>query len=387
MKKMTTWLRNGSLGVILVFSMNACQAETITTSQAVSSASMVANEEVLQWQDVVSLSEPWAMVFVSNDAVLITEKSGQLKWVDVNTKTISNVSGIPAVVYGGQGGLGDVVLHPDFANNRVVYLSYAEAGDHHTQGAAVARAKLEGNAPNLSLQNVEVIWRQIPKVTGKGHYGHRLLFGGDGTLWISSSERQKFQPAQDINSHLGKIIRLNDDGSTPSDNPFVGQGKIAEQIWSLGHRNILGMAFDDTGRLWVNEMGPKGGDEFNLIQKGGNYGYPEVSDGDHYSGRVIPNHATRPEFMAPKIVWTPVISPSSLIRYQGSGRLSWKQDFLMSGLSSKALIRVRVDGDSAHEIARYDMKERIRSVAQSPDGRVWVLEDGSRGRLRQLLLP
>ncbi|AUZ04279.2 glucose/sorbosone dehydrogenase [Vitreoscilla sp. C1] len=383
MKTMTAWLCHCSLGLSLAFSMSACQAETVATSKSV----IVANEEVLQWQDVVSLNEPWAMVFVSNDAVLITEKSGQLQWVDVNTKAIHNISGVPAVVYGGQGGLGDVALHPDFANNRLVYLSYAEAGDKHTQGAAVVRAKLEGVAPNLSLQNVEVIWRQMPKVTGKGHYGHRLLFGHDGKLWISSSERQKFQPAQDMNSHLGKIIRLNDDGSTPSDNPFVGQGAMTEQIWSLGHRNILGMALDVTGRLWVNEMGPQGGDEFNLIQKRGNYGYPEVSDGDHYSGRVIPNHDTRPEFIAPKIVWTPVISPSSLIRYQGSGRPNWQHDFLMGGLSSKALIRERIQADSAQEMARYDMKERIRSVAQSPDGRVWILEDGRKGRLRQLLPP
>ena len=221
-------------------------------------------------------------------------------------------------------------------------------------------------------------------MTGDGHYGHRLLFGADGKLWISSSERQKFTPAQDMNSNLGKIVRLNDDGSVPTDNPFADQGGVTAQIWTLGHRNVLGMAFDQQGRLWANEMGPKGGDELNLIKKGGNYGYPIVSNGDHYSGRVIPDHNTRPEFIAPNISWTPVISPSSMVFYTGQQFPSWQGQLLIGGLSSKSLLRIALYEGEAEEVARYDMGERIRAVAQGQEGEVWLLEDGSTGRLLQL---
>ncbi len=229
-----------------------------------------------------------------------------------------------------------------------------------------------------------MIWRQTPKVEGQGHYGHRLAFGPDGKLWISSSERQKFDPAQDMGSNLGKIIRLNEDGSVPADNPFAAQGGVTAQIWSLGHRNVLGIAFDARGRLWEHEMGPRGGDELNLIERGGNYGYPLVSNGDHYDGRDIPDHATRPEFIAPKISWTPVISPSGFILYSGTLFPQWQGDGFIGGLSSKSLVRVVFDGDSAREAERFDMGQRIREVEQGPDGAIWLLEDGSDGRLLQL---
>ncbi len=234
------------------------------------------------------------------------------------------------------------------------------------------------------LADAQVIWRQTPKVSGNGHYGHRLLFGPDGKLWISSSERQKFDPAQDMGGNLGKIIRLNDDGSVPADNPFAAQGSPANQVWSLGHRNILGLAFDARGRLWENEMGPKGGDELNLIQRGGNYGYPLVSNGDHYDGRDIPDHHTRPEFVAPKISWTPVISPSSLIIYDGAQFPQWRGNGFIGGLSSQSLVRIAFDGDNAREAERFDMGARIRAVTQGPDGALWLLEDGSNARLLKL---
>ena len=315
----------------------------------------------------------------------MTEKSGKLWWADPKTGQKQAITGVPAVVDAGQGGLGDVVLHPDFVHNQWIYLSYAEAGEVHTQGAAVARARLQmDELGGGRLSEVTVVWRQTPKVTGDGHYGHRLLFDRDGMLWISSSERQKFTPAQDMGSNLGKIVRLHDDGRVPEDNPFANQGGVAAQVWSLGHRNVLGMAFDEQGRLWANEMGPKGGDELNLIEKGGNYGYPIVSNGDHYSGRVIPDHNTRPEFIAPKISWTPVISPSSVLFYQGKQFPAWQGQLLMGGLSSKALVRVAINGDQAEEVGRYDMGERIRAVAQGQNGEVWLLEDGRAGRLLQL---
>ncbi|WP_417780768.1 PQQ-dependent sugar dehydrogenase [Stutzerimonas xanthomarina] len=331
-----------------------------------------------------SFSEPWAMTFLPDGTALVTEKRGALKRVDVKTGKVQAIDGVPEVAYGGQGGFGDVILHPDFAQNNIIYLSYAEPGDGDNRGAAVARAKLELGAEGGSLSDTQVIWQQTPKVSGKGHYGHRLAFGPDGKLWISSGERQKFKPAQDMESTMGKILRLNADGSVPDDNPFADKGGVTAQIWSLGHRNPLGIAFDDQGRLWEHEMGPQGGDEFNLIQKAGNYGYPEVSNGDHYGGRPIPDHDTRPEFIAPKISWTPVISPAGMIIYDGDRFADWKGDAFIGGLSAEALVRVTLNGEAASEAARYNMGARIREVEQGPDGSIWLLEDGDGGRLLEL---
>jgi glucose/arabinose dehydrogenase len=317
------------------------------------------------------------MAFLPDGRLLVTEKRGQLQLFDFRTGKATRISGVPKVAYGGQGGFGDVLPHPKFAQNHWVYLSYAEAGEGDTRGAAVARGKLVLDAAGGgSLQDVQVIWRQVPKVSGQGHYGHRLAFDRDGKLWIGSSERQKFDPAQDMASNLGKIIRLNDDGSVPPDNPFAARGGVAAQVWSLGHRNILGLAFDAQGRLWEHEMGPKGGDELNLIERGANYGYPIVSNGDHYDGREIPDHATRPEFAAPRITWTPVISPAGFVIYSGSVFPDWKGDGFIGGLSSHTLVRVEFDGTQAREAARYDMGQRIREIEQGPDGALYLLEDG-----------
>jgi glucose/arabinose dehydrogenase len=332
-----------------------------------------------------TFNEPWAMSFLPDGSALVTEKGGTLKRFDPASGRTGTVSGVPAVDYGGQGGLGDVLPHPDFAQNGWLYLSYVEAGSDDTRGAAVARATLTLDANGGgTLSQLQVIWRQQPKVSGSGHYGHRLAFGPDGKLWISSSERQKFDPAQDMNSNLGKIVRLNDDGSVPADNPFARRGGVAAQVWSLGHRNVLGLAFDANGQLWEHEMGPAGGDELNLIQRGANYGYPIVSNGDHYDGRPIPDHSTRPEFAAPKLSWTPVISPAGFVIYSGSAFPQWRGNGFIGGLSSQSLLRIEFDGGHAREAARYDMGKRIREVEQGPDGALWLLEDGSSGRLLKL---
>lgn len=332
-----------------------------------------------------TLDAPWAIAFLPDGTALVTEKGGVLKHLNVQTGKAQDIGGVPKVVAAGQGGLGDVILHPQYASNQLIYLSYAEAGEDGTQGAAVARAKLtlkeDGSG---SLSDLKVIWRQTPKVTGNGHYGHRMRFGPDGKLWITSGERQKFTPAQDMTGNLGKLIRLNDDGSTPANNPFAQQGGVAAQVWSLGHRNPLGIAFDAQGRLWEQEMGPQGGDELNLIQRGGNYGYPEVSNGDHYGGKPIPDHATRPEFIPPKITWTPVISPAGLMIYEGSRFPAWKGNAFIGGLSSKALVRIELKGEEAREVERYAMGTRIRDVEEGPNGSLWVLEDGANARLLEL---
>ena len=259
-------------------------------------------------EPVAEFDQPWAMAFLPDGRLLVTEKPGRL-FVVAEDGSKTAVSGVPDVDYGGQGGLGDVALHPDFTENRWVYLSYAEAGMDGTRGAAVARGVLDLTSRGGKLSDLEVIWRQYPKVVGYGHYGHRLLFSADGHLFISSGERQEFDPAQDMQSNLGKIVRLNDDGSVPSDNPFADQGGVTAQIWTSGHRNPLGIAFDLEGRLWNTEMGPRGGDELNLVIKGENYGYPEVSNGRHYSFLPIPDHDTRPEFAAPAVQAHPPDAP------------------------------------------------------------------------------
>lgn len=329
--------------------------------------------------------EPWGMAFLPDGRLLVTERAGALKLRQTDG-TVGDITGVPTVAYGGQGGLGDIILHPDFASNQRVYLSWAEAGPSNTRGAVVGRATLSlDQSGGGSLDDLEVIWRQEPKVTGSGHYGHRMAFGPNGYLFITSGERQKFDPAQDMSGNLGKIVRLNDDGTLPADNPFQSDGETARQVWTLGHRNPYGIAFDAAGRLWEHEMGPSGGDELNLIIKGENYGYPLVSEGDHYNGDPIPDHDTRPEFEAPKVAWTPVISPSQMIIYDGNVYPNWWGDALISGLSSEAIIRVDLDGENASEAERWPMGERIRSIAVDPDGHVWVLQDGSSARLLRLV--
>ncbi len=347
-------------------------------------------------EPITSFDEPWALAFLPDGRMLVTERKGSLFIVGQDGEKSRQVGGMPDVDYGGQGGLGDVALHPDFAENGLVYLSYVESGRSGTRGAAVARGKLNETERGGYLSDVRVIWRQYPKVVGRGHYGHRLLFDDDGYLWISSGDRQKFTPAQDMQANLGKILRLNDDGSVPEDNPFVNyidqdafvdDEGVYGQIWSLGHRNPLGMAIDLDGQLWNIEMGPAGGDELNRVVRAGNYGYPVVSNGDHYDGREIPDHDTQPEFLKPAEWWTPVISPGYLIVYRGELFSDWRGDLLVAGLSSQAIIHIELDGDDAREVERYPMGARIRTVVEGPDGALWVLEDEraqSRGRLLKL---
>jgi glucose/arabinose dehydrogenase len=335
---------------------------------------------------VADFDQPWAMTFVPNTPyALVTEKKGKLKlWQ--NEGPVVDVDGVPAVAYGGQGGLGDVILHPDFAKNKLVYLSFAEAGEGGF-GAAVARGKLTIAGGKTALSDVQIIWRQEPKVSGQGHFGHRLAFGPDGMLYISSGERQKFDPAQDLNQNLGKIVRLTDSGMVPSDNPFYDQGPVKSQIWSYGHRNPLGIAFDTQGRLWNQEMGPAGGDELNLVKKAANYGYPFVSNGNHYDGRDIPDHAPGDGFAGPKVFWNPAISPAGLMIYSGDMFKEWKGNAFLGGLGAKALVRVKLDGENATKADQWDMGARIREVEQGTDGAIWLLEDeyrGSEGRLLKL---
>jgi glucose/arabinose dehydrogenase len=343
------------------------------------------------------------MAYLPDGRLLITEKPGRLRLYD-NGKLSEPVAGLPAISYregqSEQGGLLDVAVDPEFAQNRRVYIAYAEetpAGtaretgdarfggfldmsDNRMRGGAVASATLDGSR----LEDLQVIWRQEPKTVGRGHFGHRIIFGRDGTMFITSGERMRFDPAQDLGSNLGKVVRINRDGSVPRDNPFVGRAGARGEIWSLGHRNILAAAVHPaTGALWAFEMGPLGGDELNIVERGANFGWPLVSDGVNYDKSPIPRHSTRPEFRPAVRTWTPVIAPSGAIFYDGS-LFPWKGNAVVGGLASQALIRLTVDGATVTSEERIDLQKRVRDVVQAPDGALLVITDAKAGELLRL---
>ncbi|MDC8830239.1 PQQ-dependent sugar dehydrogenase [Alteromonas gilva] len=338
-----------------------------------------------------SFDHPWAMTFLPDGHSLVTEKAGTLWLLDADQQKRFTVSNVPDVTARGQGGLGDVIVHPEFATNNTIYISYIERDpkDDAFSGAVIERATLNITNSAASLSNREIIWRQSPKVTGNGHYSHRMVFSPDGYLFITSGERQKFTPAQNMAMNLGKIVRLNADGSVPKDNPFYGNGSVTAQIWTLGHRNPLGIDFDEQGNLWSHEMGPRHGDELNIIERGRNYGYPMVSQGDHYSGVKIPNHEDYPVFKSPELAWVPAISPAGFIIYKGDLFSDWAGNGFIGGLSSKALVRVAFNKDddgkwNVTEAERYEWGKRVREVEQDSMGNIYVLEDKEGGRLIKL---
>lgn len=339
--------------------------------------------------EIAEFSTPWALAFLPGSGVpltnmaLLTEKEGKLWLVDVTNGNRTAVSGVPQVKVAGQGGLGDVMPHPDFAGNQRIYLSFAEGGPDGTSGAALGYGTLDlSNASAPVLRDFKVIWRQQPKVTGDGHFSHRIAFGPDGFLYLTSGDRQKMQPAQDFSGDLGKVLRLTHEGTPAPGNPWASRGGVAAEYWSMGHRNGLGLQFAPDGRLWQSEMGPQGGDEINLILPGKNYCWPRASNGSHYGGAPIPDHQAGDGFEAPKVWWTPSVSPGSLLIYSGDKFPDWKGDALVGALSGKALIRIDIDGQGASKADHWDMGERIRAVDQGPDGSVYLLEDG--GRLLRL---
>jgi aldose sugar dehydrogenase len=351
----------------------------------------------LSVERLAKLDNPWALAYLPDGSLLITEKPGKLR-IYTAGKLSEPVAGVPKVEYHDQGGLLDVAVDPNFDENGLVYLSYTEAAkqqpadareekdprlgeyqdlnDVVLKGLAVARGKLADNR----LEDVMVIWRQEPKQIGRGHFGGRLVFAPDGKLFITSGERQRFEPAQDMTSNLGKIVRINPDGSIPDDNPFADQKNAHADIWTLGHRNQLGAAIrPGTSELWIHEMGPKGGDELNLIVMGKNYGWPVVSEGVHYNDADIPNHSEKDKFTPPRQAWVPAISPAGLIFYTGDKIKDWKGKAILGGLSSEAIIVVSFDGNkvTANEILK--IGKRIRDLAQTPDGAVLLLVDGESG--------
>lgn len=330
---------------------------------------------------IATFDNPWAMVFLPDGRLLVTEKPGALQLVtSAGSKT--SVSGVPAVTFSGQLGLQDVALDPAYATNGRIWLSYAEPVSGGQQ-LAVARATLNlAGAPKLDSPTV--VWRAVPATTG-GQLGGRLAFSPDGKyLFVSTGERQQFTPAQDLTGTLGKIVRLNLDGTAAGGNPFTSTAGAKPEIWTLGHRNPYGLVFASDGRLFESEMGPMGGDEFNLIEAGKNYGWPDVSEGDNYDGTKIPRHATNPAYTAPLVSWNPVIAPGGMIQYHGTRFSGWTGDFILAGLVQQGIVRVRVAGNTASEVARITLGARIREIEEAPGGTIWALQDGAGAKLIEL---
>ena len=377
---------NARLLTVLPFALIACSGNAPAEQNAAASTGGKPFAETV----IADFDSPWAMTFLPDGRMLVTEKQGRMLLVSNDGKWRRTVATIP-VDSAGQGGLMDVVLSPDFKTSGNIYFSYSVSGQGG-KGVILARGALRFpvcvRAPCDSgeLDNITTLYRATPLVEGNGHYSGRIAFSPDGKyLFFTNGERQKFTPAQDKSMSLGKVLRLTPDGKPAPGNPLAAQG-FRPEVWSYGHRNLLGIVFDARGNLWEQEMGPKGGDEVNLILPGRNYGYPIVSDGDHYDGRPIPRHSTRPDLEAPKVSWNPVISPGGLMIYSGTMFPQWRGDAFIGGLSSEALVRVDLNGTNAAKGDQWPMGARIREVEQTPDGAILVLEDGGEGRGRLIRL-
>lgn len=327
------------------------------------------------------LEHPWGMTFLPDGRILVTERPGRLRIVSADGSLRDEpVAGVPEVLARGQGGLLDVVADPDFAENRLVWLTFAEPGEGGTAGTALGRGRLEGGR----LADFRTVWRQ-QKASGANHFGSRIVFAGDGTIFVTLGERFAFDPAQDLSNTLGAIVRVTREGAPAEGNPFIGRPNADGAIYSYGHRNIEAAAIDPaTGDLYVAEMGPRGGDEFNRIEKGANYGWPLVSWGRHYGGDDIPDPPTRPDLHGSVTYWTPVIAPSGMIFYQGDRFPAFRGEAMIGGLVSQAITRLRVENGEVAAEHHIPLSRRIREVAEGPDGSIYVLTDRADGELWRL---
>ncbi len=338
---------------------------------------------------VDGLEHPWGIAVLPDGSMLVTEKKGDLRLVSADGELSDPIGGVPEVDDRRQGGLLDVALDPGFAENRLVYLSFAEPGEGGTTSTAVARGRLSDGTGELS--GVEVIFSQKPKVASTMHYGSRLVFDNEGRLYVTLGERsmEEFRgQAQDLDSHLGKVVRINPDGSVPDDNPFVGQDGALPEIWSYGHRNIQAAALHpESGALWEIEHGPRGGDELNIPEAGKNYGWPVVSHGVNYDGRPVGTGEKAAEGMEdPVHTWTPVIAPSGMIFYSGKAFPEWENNLFVGGLASTALVRLELDGHAVTHEERLltDLGKRIRDVAEGPEGEIYVITDDANGEILRI---
>lgn len=329
-----------------------------------------------------NLDHPWSLAFMPDGRMLVTERSGQLRIIAAGGRVSKPVKGVPKVYAGGQGGLLDVILDPEFRSNRVIYLSYAEPGPGGA-GTAVARATLSGDR----LTGLKVLFRQTPKSRGGRHFGSRLVIARDGTLFITVGERGERKRAQDTTVNRGQIVRIHRDGRIPEDNPFVGKAGARPEIWSYGHRNPQGAALHPaTGKLWIVEHGARGGDEINIPRPGRNYGWPVIAYGRHYSGGRIGEGTRKQGMEQPVYYWDPSIAPSGMAFYTGDRFPAWKGNLFVGALSFRLLSRLVLEGEKVVREERLfePLGERIRDVRQGPDGYLYLLTDSSDGRLLRI---
>jgi aldose sugar dehydrogenase len=365
--------------ILALCSSSALAQESFTTEQARISVATVAE----------GLDHPWGIVVLPDGSMLVTERSGRLRRVTADGTIGPPLKGVPEVDARDQGGLLDITLHPQFAQNRLVYLSFSEKGEGGGNSTAVARGTLSDDYSEL--KGVEVIFSQKPKVDSTMHFGSRIVFDRDGKIYVGLGERfhEQFRgQAQDVNSHLGKVVRLNDDGSVPPDNPFVNREDAVPEIWSYGHRNIQAAAINpSTGKLWTIEHGPKGGDEVNIPQPGKNYGWPVVSHGVNYDGTPVgtgKKHA--PGMEGPLYTWTPVIAPSGMLFYTGKAFPEWEGDLLVGGLREQSLVRLELEGEKiiGEERLLKDLGLRIRDLAQGLEGEILLITDHDKGHILKI---
>ncbi len=363
----------GAISLAVVLAWPATAQEALRT--VASSAGPIAVTEVTG-----GLVHPWGMDWLPDGRIVVTERPGRVRLVDDGALS-APLAGAPAVWAQGQGGMLDVRIDPDFADNRRLWLAYAEAGEG---GASTALG--HGRLENDRIRDFTTVFRMEPKHAGRNHFGARIVFADDGSIFLTLAERYEFDPAQDLSDHLGTVVRIRPDGSPHPDNPFLDRADARPEIWSYGHRNIQAAALEPgTGRLWVAEMGPRGGDELNLVERGANYGWPEVSWGTHYNLWPIPDPPTRPEFTDAVKQWTPVIAPSGMTFYTGELFSAFRGDVLIGGLQAEGITRLRLDGETVVEEELIPLGERIREVAEGPDGAIYVLidaDDGAVWRLR-----
>ena len=328
---------------------------------------------------------PWALAFLPDGRLLVTERPGRLRIVGADGSVSDALAGVPAVFARGQGGLLDVAVDPRFTENQLVYLSYAEPGPDGTAATSVARARLGARG----LEDVRVIYQQRPMMRGGGHYGSRIVFGRDGTMFITQGDRMGWRDsAQSLSAGMGKIMRINTDGTVPRDNPFVGRAGAQPEIWSYGHRNLQGAVLHpETGQLWTVEHGARGGDELNRPEAGKNYGWPVITYGVDYSGMRIGEGSSKAGLEQPVYYWDPVIAPSGLMVYTGEAFPGWKGNFLVGSMSPGALVRLVMENGRVVREERYlgELRERIRDVQQGPDGMIYAVTDSREGRVLRIV--
>lgn len=388
------WLRFGRLprlgtAAALTIALLATTAAAEAAADALPSTTTVPTEHgPVRLQTVArGLEHPWAIAFLPDGRLLVTERPGRLRIVSAAGSLSAPVAGLPAVYAEGQGGLLDVVLDPQFGDNRRIYFSFSEAGDGGA-GTAVGRGRLVHEAADAPrLDDVTVIFRQQPKVRGSLHFGSRLVFGRDSTLFVTLGERYQRERAQRPDEHLGKLVRINADGTVPADNPFVNTPGTLPEIYSLGHRNVQGAALHPaTGRLWTIEHGARGGDEINTPEAGKNYGWPIITYGLDYSGARIGEGTAKEGLEQPLWYWDPSIAPSGAAFYTGARFPAWHGHLFVGALKARLLVRLELDGTKVVHEERLlaDLQQRIRDIRAGPDGCLYLATDSPDGRILRL---